>query len=175
MTGEDQERSLDLDDARSNQPARAGSKKLGLIAAPEIPEKIARELADELPGLLGKHVYGSVSWEVSVVVDPLTGTGREAPELLDACRELLKQEGWDLAVCLTDLPLYRDAERLLPINPQASGRSCRLPDPGLAGDLAGHCGGGHWIQPRTRGQGARDSLRLPAEVPQREVRVRGRL
>ena len=81
--------------------------KLGLVAAPDIPEKIAHELASELPGLLGKQVDGRVSWEVSVVVDPLTGADKKAPEILDVCRDRRLEEGWDLAVCLTDLPVYR--------------------------------------------------------------------
>jgi hypothetical protein len=80
---------------------------LGLIPAPDIPEKIAKETATELPELLGRHIDDRVSWEVPVIVDPLTGSDREAPELLDACHERLKQEGWDLAICLTDLPVYR--------------------------------------------------------------------
>ena len=80
---------------------------LGLIPAPDIPEKIATELASELPELLGRRVDGSVSWNVPVVVDPLTGSGREAPEMLDVCRERMLSEGWDLALCLTDLPVYR--------------------------------------------------------------------
>ncbi len=80
---------------------------LGLIPAPDIPEKVARELAFELPDLLGSRVDGGVSWEVPVVVDPLTGTDREAPEILDECRERMLGEDWDLAVCLTDLPVYR--------------------------------------------------------------------
>ena len=60
-----------------------------------------------LPELLSNHVDGSVSWDNSVVIDPLTGTDRETPEILDSCHERLQQEGWDLAVCLTDLPVYR--------------------------------------------------------------------
>jgi hypothetical protein len=87
---------------------RAGSVSLGLIPAPDIPEKIARELASQLPELLTNRVDGDVGWEVPVVVDPLTGTDREAPEILDVCRERMLGEGWDLAVCLTDLPVYRD-------------------------------------------------------------------
>jgi hypothetical protein len=78
------------------------------MPAPDIPEKIATELSSELPELLRRRVDGSVTWEVPVVVDPLTGTDREAPELLDVCRERMLSEGWDLAVCLTDLPVYRD-------------------------------------------------------------------
>jgi hypothetical protein len=86
---------------------RAGSVSLGLIPAPDIPEKIARELASQLPELLTNRVDGDVGWEVPVVVDPLTGTDREAPEILDECRERMLREGWDLAVCLTDVPVYR--------------------------------------------------------------------
>src|ERR671916_794815 len=84
-----------------------GAATLGLIPAPDIPEKIAHELASELPELLGRHVDPDVYWDVPVVVDPLTGSGREAPELLDVCRERRLSEGWDLAICLTDLPVYR--------------------------------------------------------------------
>jgi hypothetical protein len=76
---------------------------LGLIAAPDIPEKIANELAAELPALLGKRVEDRVSWDVSVVVDPLTGTNREAPEILDVCRDRRQREGWDLACKATSV------------------------------------------------------------------------
>jgi len=86
---------------------REGSVTLGLIPAPDIPEKIAEELASELPDLLSSRVDGGVSWDVAVVVDPLTGTDREAPEILDECRQKMLSEGWDLALCLTDLPVYR--------------------------------------------------------------------
>jgi hypothetical protein len=58
MTGEDQVRSRNLDEASSTQPARVDAKKLGLIAAPEIPENITRKLAAELPGLREKDLDG---------------------------------------------------------------------------------------------------------------------
>jgi hypothetical protein len=85
----------------------ASAVTLGLIPAPDIPEKIAKELASELPDLLSGRIDAGVLWEVPVVVDPLTGTDREAPEILDACCERRLGEGWDLALCLTDLPVYR--------------------------------------------------------------------
>src|SRR5215208_3020723 len=93
---------------------REGSVTLGLIPAPDIPEKIVQELASELPDLLLSRVDGGVSWDVAVVVDPLTGTDREASEILDECRQKMLSEGWDLALCLTDLPVYRGALRLRP-------------------------------------------------------------
>jgi len=95
---------------RAARAERAGSVTLGLIPAPDIPEKIAKEIAEELPELLGGRVGATVSWEVPVVVDPLTGSGREAPEILDGCRERMLSEGWDLAICLTDLPVYRGGQ-----------------------------------------------------------------
>ena len=88
--------------------AGTGSATLGLVCAPEIPEKIGRGLVAELPEPLSRYVDGGVSWEVSIVVDPLTGTDLQAPEILDACQERLRQEEWELAVCLTDLPVYRN-------------------------------------------------------------------
>src|SRR5215212_9827438 len=91
---------------RAARAERAGSVTLGLIPAPDIPEKIA----EELPELLAKRLAATVSWEVPVVVAPLTGSGREAPELLDLCRERMLSDGWDLAICLTDLPVYRGGQ-----------------------------------------------------------------
>src|SRR5918994_759221 len=93
---------------RSGRSERAGCVTLGLIPAPDIPETMARELAPQLPKLLENRVDGDVSWEVPVLVDPLTGTDREAPEILDVCRERMLGEGLDLAICLTDLPVYRE-------------------------------------------------------------------
>jgi hypothetical protein len=100
------------------------SVKLGLVAAPEVPEKVAREFASELPGLLGRQVDGRVSWRVSVAVDPLTGAERKAPEILDACRDRRLEEGWDLAVCLTDLPVYRGGR--LVVADASAGRGAAL-------------------------------------------------
>jgi hypothetical protein len=116
--------------------ARGGCAALGLIAAPDIPEKIAKEIATELPELLGRHVDDRVSWNVSVVVDPLTGTDREAPEILDACHERLRQEGWDLTVCLTDLPVYRSGRLVVAdVSAQRKVASLSLPALGAARPL----------------------------------------
>lgn len=65
---------------------------LGLVPAPDIPEKIAKGLAPKLPELLSKSVDDHVSWDISVVADPLTGTNRKAPEILDVCHERLQRE-----------------------------------------------------------------------------------
>ena len=100
MAGEERTRHLDGD-----QSARGGSVALGLLSAPEIPEKIAEELATELPELLSQHVDDGVSWGVSVICDPLTGSAPDATRVIDAGRERMLEEGWDLTICMTDLPL----------------------------------------------------------------------
>jgi hypothetical protein len=81
---------------------------LGLLPAPELPERIAEELATELPKLLSQCVDDRVSWDVSVICDPLTGSEPDAARVIDAGRERMLEEGWDLAICMTDLPLRID-------------------------------------------------------------------
>ena len=106
MAGEGQTRRSD--EALSAQPADVDSVALGLIPAPEMPEEIAAELSTELPELLSQGVDGRVSWEVSVVCDPLTGSEPDAARVIGAGHDRMVEEGWDLAVCLTDVPLGND-------------------------------------------------------------------
>ena len=78
---------------------------LGLIPAPEMPQRIAEQLSAELPDLLSQRVDDRISWEVAIVCDPLTGSDPDATRVITAGRERMLEEGWDLAICLTDLPL----------------------------------------------------------------------
>jgi hypothetical protein len=96
------------DNSDEAQAAHECSVALGLIPAPEMPHRIAEELSTELPELLSRHVDDRVSWEVSVICDPLTGSDTDAARVIDAGRERMVEEGWDLAICLTDLPLRID-------------------------------------------------------------------
>jgi hypothetical protein len=106
---EEEQRSLDDPEAaQANRSAHTDSVLLGLLPAPEIPEKIAAELSTELPELLSKRVDDRVSWDVSVVCNPLTGSEPDAVRVIDAGRERMLEEGWDLAICITDLPIRND-------------------------------------------------------------------
>ena len=83
---------------RSGRSERAGCVTLGLIPAPDIPETMARELAPQLPKLLENRVDGDVSWEVPVLVDPLTGTdGRPRRSSTSAARGCLARAGTSLS------------------------------------------------------------------------------
>jgi hypothetical protein len=80
---------------------------VGLLATPpDYPARVAQRLAGELADLLARQVNDHVRWEVK------TGWGSVAPRrdggvepLLDDVARRREQEGWDIAICLTDLPL----------------------------------------------------------------------
>lgn len=77
---------------------------LGLLADPDLPAEIAWRLADELPDVLSREVSDGVAWEVRVVCDRFMAYEQGDAGLLEAAGRRRTQEGWDLAVCLTDLP-----------------------------------------------------------------------
>src|SRR5258708_14721296 len=79
--------------------------RLGLVAAPGIAEELARQLADDLPAALAERVSAEVVWEIPMVVDELAARAMLGTAMIDATRARMLREGWDLAVCLTDLPL----------------------------------------------------------------------
>src|ERR1700738_432742 len=80
---------------------------IGLIADPDLPAEIAEDLADKLPELLAGPVAADVQWRVMVRHEPLPV--RQLPKaLIGTIHQVLKREHWDLAICITDLPLQVD-------------------------------------------------------------------
>jgi hypothetical protein len=77
---------------------------VGLIASPGAAADLARQVVDDLPDLLASGSPG-VTWTVRVIIDRLVGRPAELPQLIDAARRRMLHEGWQLTVCLTDLPL----------------------------------------------------------------------
>jgi hypothetical protein len=96
------------DDERAGWAPRAGAPtvSLGLLTGPGPPEQLAHELAGALPPLLAERVGAEVDWTIRLLPDPLAvEPGRDAVELIDAARARMLQQGWDLAIVLTDVPL----------------------------------------------------------------------
>lgn len=75
------------------------------MAAPGVALELARELANELPAELATRVSDEVVWSVPVVTDELVAHAGLGTAVIDAARERMLREGWNLAVVLTDLPL----------------------------------------------------------------------
>jgi hypothetical protein len=80
---------------------------VGLVATPpDYPARVADRLREELAELLADRVDSTVDWDIR------TGWGAIAPRrdsgydgLLDDVADRRQKAGWDIAICLTDLPL----------------------------------------------------------------------
>ena len=77
---------------------------VGLIAAPGLPSEVAEALAEKLGRELGE-LFPDGDWRVPVVTDGLVEPPAPTTELIDAAHQRLLREDWELAICLTDLPL----------------------------------------------------------------------
>jgi len=84
--------------------------RVGLVAAPELPAQIAVDLAEQLPELLDRHNDGR--WCVALAEESLLAGRKGVEEILDAGCQARSAEGWDAAICVTDVPL-RDGARPL--------------------------------------------------------------
>jgi hypothetical protein len=85
-------------------PTDAPELVVGLVAAPGSPADLAGSLSDDLLAELRRLLPG-ISWQIRPVVDGLVRPPADDDDLVDAARARLLAEDWDLAVCLTDLPL----------------------------------------------------------------------
>src|SRR6476469_7585152 len=77
---------------------------LGVVATPGLPADMAPGLADDLQAELSR-TYPELTWRLPVVSDALVVPPALLPALIDAGRRKLLSERWDMALCLTDLPL----------------------------------------------------------------------
>ena len=77
---------------------------VGVLAAHEDAKHLAERLADDLPAVLRERFDG-VEWDVErAEVDPADPAADER-ELIEAARRRALDQGWDVAIGLTDLPL----------------------------------------------------------------------
>jgi hypothetical protein len=88
------------EDSATAQP----SVVLGVVVAPglarDVTAKVVAEVADDLIAL-----DTGVDWRTELRVDRLVVPPAHTTEIVDAARQKLLDENWDLAVVVTDLPL----------------------------------------------------------------------
>jgi hypothetical protein len=97
---------IDMQSIETSASTARGILRVGLIAPPGPALELARQLAEELPAALREQVSGDVEWAVPVLeADVYAGPGTGGVEMIDLARELMLEEGWDLAISVTDLPL----------------------------------------------------------------------
>ncbi|WAP54469.1 hypothetical protein [Streptomyces sp. S465] len=107
---------------------------VGLVADPDAPAELAEELAGDLPGLLSEQIDPNVRWSVQVVRDPMPAALLDSASILDVTRERKIRAAWDIAICLTDLPLYGDG-RPLAVDADTADRVALVSMPALGGIL----------------------------------------
>ncbi|MGM0719359.1 MAG: hypothetical protein ACQEXM_02650 [Actinomycetota bacterium] len=94
------------DDGPDGETAGREWLVVGLLADPDLAEDVARDIAprlqDELPGEVAGRAVG---WTVVTGRDAFESLGSPDTDLIDKARERVADTGWDLAVCLTDVPL----------------------------------------------------------------------
>ncbi|MCA1187216.1 MULTISPECIES: hypothetical protein [unclassified Saccharopolyspora] len=120
-----------MDDAggtRRTDACRSGQVKLGLITDPDLPEQVARHLADELP----EHLGDDREWTVEVDVDPVTAGEHSTRDILRATADRLRERDWDYAITLTDLPV-RVNRRPVVADANLDGRVAVVSLPALGG------------------------------------------
>src|SRR6187455_88822 len=94
---------------------------VGVVATPpDHPARAAARLTADLAGRLAERVDADVRWTVREgwgEVSPRRDGGAEA--LLDDLAQRRTDDRWDVAVCLTDLPLHTER---MPLVAQTSAR-----------------------------------------------------
>lgn len=73
---------------------------IGLLADPDLPAALTERLAADLP-----RRAGTPDAVVDVVQDPFESRYPDYARLMDKARERVRDTEWDVAVCVTDLPL----------------------------------------------------------------------
>ncbi|MDT7640036.1 MAG: hypothetical protein QOC83_4324, partial [Pseudonocardiales bacterium] len=87
---------------------------VGLLADPGLPTALAEQLAETLPGVLENTPEEGTRYRFVVVSETLRRLGDAHGErLIDFAAERAEQEGWDFALCLTDMPLHDSKQQPL--------------------------------------------------------------
>ncbi|MEN3268095.1 hypothetical protein [Pseudonocardia sp.] len=82
---------------------------VGLLADPGLPTEIAEQVAEELPNMLADQPRDGMRYTFTVVSETLRRHGDSRGErLIDVAAKRRAREGWDIAICLTDLPVHKD-------------------------------------------------------------------
>jgi hypothetical protein len=103
--------STDLEARRTDEPRAPGERSesgpgivLGLLIAGRWANEVAAGLAGALEEQLARR-HSSVRWRLALHSHRLVPVPHEASEAIEAARVQMLEQGWDLGVLVTDLPL----------------------------------------------------------------------
>jgi uncharacterized membrane protein len=84
---------------------------VGLVVAPGVADAATADLVDELRRALARRLPG-FRWQIELCHDALVTPPAGDDAIVAAARAMLLERGWDVIICLTDLPL-RVARRVV--------------------------------------------------------------
>ncbi|WP_239155747.1 hypothetical protein [Streptomyces sp. SID14446] len=90
-----------------------GVMVVALLADPDAPTEIARRMARRLPARLADEAGKGRRFEVRVVSEPFTAECEDPSTLMGRIADRASEEGWDIVVALTDLPLHTQGRKLV--------------------------------------------------------------
>ncbi|PXY22235.1 hypothetical protein [Prauserella muralis] len=87
-----------------NEDTTTSTVRVGLLTDPGLPTEVAGTLAGELPGELTERVGGGIAWHVDHRQEPMTLDDDGEVPLARIAQRMRAKHGWDLLLCVTDLP-----------------------------------------------------------------------
>jgi uncharacterized membrane protein len=78
---------------------------VGLLAAPGFTLDLARSLIGELDRSLHRRFPG-IRWRIELRAEPMAAASDADVDLIETGHQRMLEEGWKLAVCLTDFPVH---------------------------------------------------------------------
>lgn len=102
--GQDSVETVSPGATRSSVNPESDCVRVGLVAAPGAAADAAEAIVADVCKALGKR-YPNLRWEMPLVIDALAAGPVPAAEIVEATRDRLLDEDWDLALAVIDLPL----------------------------------------------------------------------
>src|ERR1700722_11584286 len=85
---------------------------IGLLGAPGPASELTESLVEEIASRLAVQLPGA-RWRIEFVSDRLVEPPTHLSALIAAGRRMLLERGWNLVVCVTDLPLQTARRRVI--------------------------------------------------------------
>ena len=86
--------------------------KIGLIVAPDMPEKLTYKCIDALQQQL-KNSLPDIKFDFDIEGDSVTGSAEYVHECIDYAYRRKNENNWDFSVCVTDLPSFSNSKAVL--------------------------------------------------------------
>ncbi|GAB3300139.1 hypothetical protein [Parasphingorhabdus pacifica] len=101
---------------------------VGIVADPGTPSAVARNVSDQLPDALGRRIIRDVEWNVVTSTEELSLDAQGRLPVEEKARTLLPDRGWDVLICLTDLPRRNGTRPVIAdVHAEAAGALVSLP------------------------------------------------